>query len=155
MFTAWCAGYARWCLCFVVSYIIFHVELLNVLHVIVTSIFLNTKELFSSRWLDLCNIYLYDKTTIINMCYGASIQISSSFWMSVFCFVFIKIFYFCAFSCYLCLYVLFVLDNVSLFLSFSWSLLWSEWASWMVRRNNILKVITCMVTLWCGCRYWR
>lgn len=68
---------------------------------------------------------------------------ASSLWMSVFCFVFINVFN--HFICVLC-----VLDYFSLFPSFSRSLLWSVSASWMFRRNNILKVITCMLTRSCA-----
>lgn len=55
-------------------------------------------------------------------------------------------FCFCAFTCcYLCMNLVAYLN---VFLSFS--LIWGVWSSRLVRRNDILKVITCMATcVWC------
>lgn len=108
------------------------------------------KNCFHSHWLSICFINLCDKVTCTTVpTYKYHLHYECQY-----C-VFINIFYFCAFiCCYLCLNVLSVLDHLSLFLSFSWSLLWSVWASWMLSRNDILKVITCMVTWSCVMWYW-
>ena len=149
-------------LCFVVSYLICHVELLNLLPVIWAGLqcFKMPKNCSHTHWLDLCNVdFLFDSHANCNVCNsGANIQISSSIWMSVFLFCSHKYFL------RLCFQLLFVsvcsLDDFSLFLS--WRLLWSVWASWMFRRNDILKVITCtwswlqilMINNWSVCCVW-
>ncbi len=117
------------------------------------------KKCFQTHWLDSCNIYfinLYYKMKIMQTVTCKMVPTyKHNFFTNVsilFCFhklflhlcIHLFIYVFCKVFC--------VLDHFSLFLSFSWSLLWSVWSGWMVRRNDILKVITCMVTwscVWC------
>lgn len=124
-------GYAIWCLCFVISYLIFPVELLNLLHKIrVNNLvysavrvedFKLPKNCFHTHWLDLCNIYfirLYNHMKIMPTVTCTMVP-TYKYCLHYECqyFVFINFFYFFAFiCCYLCLFVLCVLDMF--FLSF-------------------------------------